>query len=336
MYQQPPATAGGGATAVADGRGGAPIDEVTARQVRIAQLFDLRLGTGLKTSAAKHTLVPTKCLSTDTKCNVTQTQAKNDYVLTPEELEGVTVRQNKKRKFYCPAELDAVGIRKYGFQKFLRKKFRSSAGVKTAEKNLSKLRELEAKAPQEDCVTAAKHAITFLTLKAQNAQAALAEASKQFRLDFPKEAEEFLPAPKANARLLKKEVQAVTSALKAKFKEKIEKIKLNAKQAKKQARTKTAGGGAVSGARQVCKRCGSADHVRSSKKQCPKYKPRAAAGAKGGKRPAPAKGTVVTATAVPSAADADNAPIAMNYAMDAPSATKRVKKTGKKGDHPAL
>lgn len=54
--------------------------------MRIAQLFNLRLGTGLKTSAAKHTLVPTKCLSTDTKCNVTQTQAKNDYVLTPEEL----------------------------------------------------------------------------------------------------------------------------------------------------------------------------------------------------------------------------------------------------------
>ena len=52
----------------------------------------------------------------------------------------MTVRQNKKRRFYCPAELDALGIEKFGFSKFLRKKFRASAGVKTSEKTLARLR----------------------------------------------------------------------------------------------------------------------------------------------------------------------------------------------------
>mgnify|MGYP000610038012 CR=1 FL=1 len=59
------------------------------RQVRIAELFRYRLNTGLKTSAGKHALVPVDCLSMDTECNVTQTSAKNDYVLVPEELVSV-------------------------------------------------------------------------------------------------------------------------------------------------------------------------------------------------------------------------------------------------------
>ena len=183
----------------------------------------------------------------------------------------MTIRQNKKRKFWCAAELDAVCIEKYGFQKFLKKKYRGSAGVKTAEKNLAELRKVEERCTHDERITAAKNAITFLDLKASCCQAALDEAVKQFREDFPTESEEMVPKPKPNARLLKKEVQAVAAAIKQKFKEKLDKVKQTFKMNKKnKIRSKKPPNKKL----KRCAKCGSTDHVRSSKKACPKYEPR--------------------------------------------------------------
>jgi len=218
---------------------------------------------------------------------------------------NVSVRQNKKRKFYCAAQLDAVSIKKFGFRKFLRKKFRGSAGLKTAEKNLKVMRLLEAKASREEALEAAKYAITFLTLKVENCQAALDEATKQFQVDFPDEAADFIPKPKTDTKLLKKEVQAITSALKIKYKEKLDKMRQAAKEAKKQRKaTAKAAAKAKTGRarRTTCAKCGQSDHVRSSKKLCPKYEPRPRkTKAKPAKGPKGATVEVVATAAAPAA-----------------------------------
>lgn len=198
-------------------------------QKRIVALFQHRVNTGLRTSGAKHAMMPVDCMSSDTDCNVTQTQAKNDYSLDKEEMDLMKVRQNKKRRFYCGAQLDAVCINKFGFEKFLRKKFRDSAGVKTAAKNLAALRKLEAEAKGDEAVFAAKNAITFLRVKVEGLQSALDQATKQFAQDFPAEAASFVPKPKSNAKELKLKVKEAVTSLKQKHKAQIAKLKATKK-----------------------------------------------------------------------------------------------------------